>query len=320
MISNRTTGPGTIKFDVLVTANIYVLNEEEIPSLTTMSSDILAVSPELYQRRLITIRNIENDASARMIKPEKRKCRYTDENFLEVYRHYSYTACTVQCRKNAQLRLCNCTNFFMPNVPEYMKCNISGIMCLNNHVNVLSVLKAEWSSRSGLYCNCLPSCTEAEITTVKDFKIVTSESFASVEIGLAMLPSERYKRNVVRGVLDLVGGACLELYKLAVGAREALVDVDPSAALISGVRGAVLRIRGRKAALRNSDPAVRPEQLGWRHARRTSIRRGRASANTKSRLSRVTPSRTASMVSLCYTLTPLSSGNPPISRTDINAS
>ncbi|CAG9786712.1 unnamed protein product [Diatraea saccharalis] len=154
--------------------------------------------------RLITIRNIENDAGARMIKPEKRKCRYTDENFLEVYRHYSYTACTVQCRKKAQLRLCNCTNFFMPNVPEHMKCNISGIMCLDNHVNLLSVLKAEWSLRSGLYCNCLPSCTEAEITTVKDFKTSISENFATVEVGLAMLPSERYKRNVVRGVLDLV--------------------------------------------------------------------------------------------------------------------
>lgn len=92
-------------------------------------------------RRYITVRNIENDAGARLISPEKRKCRYTDENFLQVYKHYSYTACTVQCRKDAQIRLCNCTNYFMPGVPEHVKCNVSGIICLSNHVQQLSVRK-----------------------------------------------------------------------------------------------------------------------------------------------------------------------------------
>ncbi|XP_013186814.1 pickpocket protein 19 [Amyelois transitella] len=204
MVSNKTTGPGAINFLVLVTANVYILNEEEVPSLTTIGSDVLTVGPEVTHKRYITIRNIENDAEARMISPTKRKCRYTDENFLDVYRHYSYTACTVQCRKDAQLRLCNCTNYFMPNVPDHLKCNVSGIICLNDHVNVLSVLRAEWSSRTGLYCNCLPSCTEAEISIVKDFKATTSEPYANVQIALAMLPSEKYRRNVVRGVLDLV--------------------------------------------------------------------------------------------------------------------
>ncbi|XP_052753361.1 pickpocket protein 19-like [Galleria mellonella] len=105
---------------------------------------------------------------------------------------------------DAQMRICNCTNFFMPNTPEHLKCNVSGIICLNDHVNVLSVLRAKWSSRNGLYCNCLPSCTEAEISIIKDFKATTTQGFATVQIALAMLPSERYRRNVVRGVLDLV--------------------------------------------------------------------------------------------------------------------
>lgn len=74
-----------------------------------------------------------------MIAPHKRKCRYIDENFLEVYRHYSYTACTVQCRRDAQLKLCNCSNYLIPHVPEHQKCNVSGIICLNNNVNLLSV-------------------------------------------------------------------------------------------------------------------------------------------------------------------------------------
>lgn len=47
MISNRTTGPGGIKFNVKVSANVYVLNEEEVPALTTIGSDVLNVGPEL---------------------------------------------------------------------------------------------------------------------------------------------------------------------------------------------------------------------------------------------------------------------------------
>lgn len=35
--------------------------------------------------------------------------------------------------------------------------------------------------------------------------MTTGEPYATVQIELAMLPSEKYKRNVVRGVLDLVG-------------------------------------------------------------------------------------------------------------------
>lgn len=50
MVSNRKTGPGAIQFDVLVTGNVYVFNEEEVPSLTTLGSDVLAVGPEISHK------------------------------------------------------------------------------------------------------------------------------------------------------------------------------------------------------------------------------------------------------------------------------
>lgn len=50
MVSNRTTGPGAIRFDVMVTANIYVLNEEEVPTLTTIGSDVLTVGQEIFHK------------------------------------------------------------------------------------------------------------------------------------------------------------------------------------------------------------------------------------------------------------------------------
>ncbi|XP_050682170.1 pickpocket protein 28 [Leptidea sinapis] len=193
-----------MRFDVLVPARVYVLNEEEVPSITTPGSDVIDVGPNIYRKRLIAIKTIDNDAGVRRIAPERRRCRFTDENPLTVYRHYSPTACAAQCRSNHQLRACNCTNFYTPNTDDRLKCNISGIMCINENLASLAVLKARWSSRKGLYCDCLPSCTEADISIVKDFKEETNNDFATVEIVMPFLPSERFRRNVVRGALDLV--------------------------------------------------------------------------------------------------------------------
>ncbi|XP_032517322.2 sodium channel protein Nach [Danaus plexippus] len=204
MHSNRATGPGRIQFEVMLPVSVYILNEEDVPSLSYLGSEIMNVGLETHYRRYITVKNIENDATARMITPEKRRCRYSDENNLKVYPYYSYSACTVQCRKDAQMRLCNCSNFFMPNTPEDEKCDLNGIICLNDKVNLLSVLRARWSTHPGLFCDCLPSCTEAELTIVKDFIKPITLKYSTVEIQLSVLPSERYRRNVVRGVLDLV--------------------------------------------------------------------------------------------------------------------
>lgn len=53
---------------------------------------------------------------------------------------------------------------------SHLHCNIDGINCLNKYYNDLSVLKAPWSNKSGLVCNCLPSCTEIELNIITDEK------------------------------------------------------------------------------------------------------------------------------------------------------
>jgi acid-sensing ion channel, other len=71
-------------------------------------------------RRHIAITEIENDPIAVETTPNQRKCRFLDEKYdLEVYPYYSYSACTVQCRKDNQIRMCNCTDHFMPNSGIY---------------------------------------------------------------------------------------------------------------------------------------------------------------------------------------------------------
>lgn len=203
--------------------------------MTTLNTDILPVVGQVYYRyllakilkplydgfcinyffrRKLAVRSIENDEAARSVSWEQRRCRYPDEglpirlpHLKPVYPKHSYSACTVQCRRDAQIEACNCSSFFMPNTKPSEQCDFDGLACLHEQFSRLTVVKAEWSKRSGLYCKCPPSCTETDIAVVSDERVadIDERGVATVEIGLAFLPTERFRRNVVRTPLDLVG-------------------------------------------------------------------------------------------------------------------
>lgn len=134
----------------------------------------------------------------------------------------------------------------MPNTPESLHCNIDGLKCLNEYYEELTVVIAPWSTgKKGVVCDCLPSCTEIDISVVYDardkldgklarketafsclcFPMVfsifgSSQPISKVQIGLAALPTERYKRNVIRGKLDLVGKQFCLLFVAAKNAKK----------------------------------------------------------------------------------------------------
>lgn len=124
---------------------------------------------ECHCRRTISVKNIENDPLTRDVSVEQRSCRYSDENTLDVHNFYSYSACSVQCRKDKQLQMCNCTSHLMPNTEDEWHCDMNGLKCLNSHYEELSVVIARWSiGKKGVVCDCLPSCTEIDISIVHD--------------------------------------------------------------------------------------------------------------------------------------------------------
>lgn len=53
---------------------------------------------------------------------------------------------------------------------EKDKCTLEGLVCLNQKFSDLSVMRPKWAKRSGLVCDCPPSCTETDITVLKDDK------------------------------------------------------------------------------------------------------------------------------------------------------
>lgn len=123
----------------------------------------------MFRSRTISVKNIENDPLTRDVSVEQRNCRYSDESILDVHKYYSYSACSVQCRRDKQLLVCNCTNHLMPNVSPAMHCHVDGLRCLNEHYEDLSIVIASWSvGKKGVVCDCLPSCTEIDLGVVHD--------------------------------------------------------------------------------------------------------------------------------------------------------
>lgn len=61
------------------------------------------------------MKNVENDPEARDVSVTQRNCRFPEENNVEVHKLYSFSACSVQCRKDEQMRLCGCNSHVMPN-------------------------------------------------------------------------------------------------------------------------------------------------------------------------------------------------------------
>lgn len=59
------------------------------------------------------IKEIENDPLLKEVAIKQRNCRFPNENNLRVYNVYSNSACIVNCRAEAQLKLCNCTPHYL---------------------------------------------------------------------------------------------------------------------------------------------------------------------------------------------------------------
>ncbi|KAG5666860.1 hypothetical protein PVAND_014868 [Polypedilum vanderplanki] len=209
--SNRYTGPGTLKIRVLTESFMYTIGVYEVPNLVTPKTDILQIDQFIHYKRQLSIKNVENDPETKDVSISQRKCRFPEENYLEVHKYYSFSACSAQCRKDEQVRFCGCNSHVMPNTDPKSHCDINGLVCLNEHYEDLSIVIASWSKarkKRGVVCDCLPSCNEIDLVVVHETRDnifdPSVDPYSIIEMSLSNLPTERYKRNVVRGKLDLV--------------------------------------------------------------------------------------------------------------------
>jgi hypothetical protein len=62
----------------------------------------------------LVVHETENADGVRKVDAEKRKCHFPWEGHSGYYPHYSYSACVVECRRRAEVALCNCSRHLLP--------------------------------------------------------------------------------------------------------------------------------------------------------------------------------------------------------------
>ncbi|KAK9499911.1 hypothetical protein O3M35_002850 [Rhynocoris fuscipes] len=208
--SNRKTGPGRLDLTLYEAAVVYIHAPEDVPYINHPQEEKAVLNWGNILSLRFQVNEIENDpALRREVSVEQRNCRFPDENDIPMFKYYSYSTCVTYCRARAQIHYCNCTHHFMPKLPGIKTCTIEGLSCLTKYSETIRALRTEEIGNKGLVCNCIPSCLEPEYTVVskielpnKDYK---NENFGSlVSIIMDSLPTQRFKRNVVRTRLDLV--------------------------------------------------------------------------------------------------------------------
>ncbi|BES96240.1 Amiloride-sensitive sodium channel [Nesidiocoris tenuis] len=205
-----------IGFAINGSAKVYLHSEYEVPYLNSLSSDVLNSELHLFKDYWVATNEVENQPEVRGLSLYQRKCRFPDENYIESADFYSYSSCIVDCRRRAQMKLCNCTSHHMPKTKPEEHCDYDGIICLDRYNSYLSTPSRNSDRKDGLVCDCLPGCVDLDFQVV-DFRIVDilgvpdrSLIDSMMQIRLRSVPTEKYKRTVVNGKLDLVvsiGGA-----------------------------------------------------------------------------------------------------------------
>ncbi|XP_055633056.1 sodium channel protein Nach [Toxorhynchites rutilus septentrionalis] len=203
----RGVASGELLLNISKASSAYILNEEDIPHmlLTTLQ---FTQMPEGYAGTIFfTVKNIVNDPLVRTVDTEIRRCVFPDEENDSGYPKYSYSVCVTECLKQAQIKLCNCChhNVITNDNDKSLICGYDGLFCLDQKDLMFpqTTIMQPWRT-NGLVCKCLPSCSEHEIRVIGKQSVIENRNDRSVSFKLLALPTQRYRRQIVRENLDVV--------------------------------------------------------------------------------------------------------------------
>ncbi|XP_046395809.1 pickpocket protein 19-like [Ischnura elegans] len=205
--SNRKTGPGVLYFQT----NYSIKSPKS--ALTARMKHVHALKNEQflseYDRKETDTKEVKNEVGVEGLEVSQRLCRFPWEKpngSIPLYEQYSYSTCVVECHATAQMDMCNCTDHFIPTPPGWNHtCTVKGLACITKYQSTLRSLRTSWSKKPGLVCDCDSGCMEPEYTIVEKTKIPQPPTNPPmITVRMSALPSERFRRSIVRTRLDLV--------------------------------------------------------------------------------------------------------------------
>nr|XP_019558124.2 sodium channel protein Nach-like [Aedes albopictus] len=203
----RDTAQGELLLNVSKAFSSYILNEEDIPHMLLTSLQFTQIPIGYTGTIFFTLQNIVNDPLVKTVDPKIRRCVFPDENSNSNYPYYSYSVCVTECLKMAQIKMCNCChhNMIIDENDNSPICGYEGLFCLDQRDVMFpqTTIMQPWRT-NGLVCQCLPSCTEHEIRIIGKQSNIEDRDGRSVLFKLMALPTQRYRRQIVRENLDVV--------------------------------------------------------------------------------------------------------------------
>ncbi|XP_065087701.1 pickpocket protein 28-like [Ochlerotatus camptorhynchus] len=126
----------------------------------------------LNQELMVTVTPtvMVTDERAGLYSPEKRRCYYTNERYLRLFKIYNKINCEIECLTNYTRRLCGCVQFWMPHPKAAPICTLHDSPCYQTAVAKLLRKTAKKKAKSNEApssdsCNCLPTCNYVEYRT-----------------------------------------------------------------------------------------------------------------------------------------------------------
>jgi hypothetical protein len=91
-------------------------SRSDVPNLNAKETDVAVVQsrPASQHEVYLSVHETENVEGVVEMEAKKRKCHFPWEGHPGYYPHYSYSACIVECRRRAEMVLCNCTRHLLP--------------------------------------------------------------------------------------------------------------------------------------------------------------------------------------------------------------
>ncbi|XP_035903944.1 sodium channel protein Nach-like [Anopheles stephensi] len=207
LVSNRATGPGWLGFRVLEDVQLYLHDEFSVPYAYVDRSLRETVLWGMRKEIVVRVIEMENKDTVLELPIWRRNCRFpweTVNDEHQLYRHYSFSTCSIECFWITQLQFCNCTHHLMPRPlkptarDSTQICSFEGLTCLTEHSVEIAQARKQ--------CSCLSSCVEPEYFVIhksEDFFAETEEEEGRVTVRLLSLPYERFVRNIAKTEMDL---------------------------------------------------------------------------------------------------------------------
>ncbi|KAJ8959951.1 hypothetical protein NQ318_009384, partial [Aromia moschata] len=212
---------------------IYILNSDETAGIDVRPQHVWDFTVKTIS---FSVKETYTTLDTKQLSIKQRRCAFADEIKLKVDEVYSYSACTRQCRMDSAQRLCGCIPFFYPEVGSYKHCNLRKLKCIDDHLKEI---------QSTDKCSCFLGCSNA-VYEVEKFDNVLMDDIsenATMECQFVSWPMVRYKREVLFGWVDLLGGQGTFVIEGCSQGKQAYPEVVPHQSLavsFGGIAGLFL--------------------------------------------------------------------------------